>query len=643
MTAYLHPGVYIEEIPSGVKPIEGVPTSIAAFLGYSRRGPIDEAVYISKWEDYDATFGGVFSEDDALGLSVQAFYLNGGKGAYIARLASDHKTSALPAAQIKGPDTVNGSDGTAKAINVLDVEAASPGVWGDDVHIQVSRNDLYSFDLEVGFMEPDPQGPAGALKFVAAEKFSNLNMNDKDANYAVAVVNGGSRNIRMDLSIAAAGKYIHGFARGDDLTGLTLADAEGEFRLNVDGLGVKTIEVQTQANWTKLKDHIKELVRALGEEPAYAAFAVDGALADGLKLTSGTQGASSSVSVKNGELAQLLKFYDAAGTALGATIHGAAHVVPQKMDSAVHFENGADGDPPGEDDYRKFFGKLVKVRDVSILVLPGQAIPKDGTGNKIVGLAIAHCEKTASRMVIVDPERGFEFENSGAVDAMAAPTSTYSVMYYPWINVGNPFYHAEKNPAVPRTIPVAPSGFAAGMWSKTDGVRGVWKAPAGVEARLLGVAGLQTIVEDDEQDYLNPKGLNCIRKLPGFGPVIWGARTLATKANPEWRYVPVRRTAIYIEQSIYNSIQWAVFEPNDHRLWASLRTNIDSFMNGLFRAGAFQGAKASEAYYVRCGLGDTMIQGDIDRGQVIVVVAFAPLKPAEFVIIRIRQKAGQNQ
>ncbi len=189
---------------------------------------------------------------------------------------------------------------------------------------------------------------------------------------------------------------------------------------------------------------------------------------------------------------------------------------------------------------------------------------------------------------------------------------------------------------------VAPSAIAAGMWAKIDGKRGVWKAPAGVETRLTGAAGLEYVVENLEQDQLNPLGVNCIRKLPSYGSVFWGARSLSTKADPEWRYVPVRRTAIYIEESIYNGIQWAVFEPNDHPLWGSLRANIGSFMNGLFRAGAFQGQTAKEAYFVRCGLGDTMTQGDIDRGQVIVIVGFAPLKPAEFVIVRIQQKVGEE-
>ena len=188
---------------------------------------------------------------------------------------------------------------------------------------------------------------------------------------------------------------------------------------------------------------------------------------------------------------------------------------------------------------------------------------------------------------------------------------------------------------------VPPSGFAAGMWAKIDSRRGAWKAPAGLETGLVGVAKTEFVVEADEQDQLNPWGVNCLRKIIS-DTVIWGTRTLATKVDPEWRYVPVRRTAILIEESVYQGIQWAVFEGNNHLLWESLRLNIEAFMDGLFRAGAFQGEKASDAYFVRCGLGDTMTQADIDRGWVIAIVGFAPLKPAEFVIVRIQQKVNQQ-
>ena len=303
---------------------------------------------------------------------------------------------------------------------------------------------------------------------------------------------------------------------------------------------------------------------------------------------------------------------------------------------------GADGGRPGEADYEQVFTQFIKVRDINIICLPGKYWSTDSSGDPVLQKALAHAERMKSRMVIVDPPPKHELTDANSVIDMGLPSQTYCVVYYPWVYAANRFYHAERRPGLPKNLLVPPSGYAAGMWSKIDARRGVWKAPAGMGTGLLGLSGFEHIVEDQEQDYLNPLGINCFRSMPGAGKVIWGARTRATKADPEWRYVPVRRTAIMIEQSIYNGIQWAVFEPNDHRLWSALRANIGNFMNGLFRVGAFQGEKATDSYFVRCGKGDTMTQGDIDAGQVIVVVGFAPLKPAEFVIVRIQQKVDQQ-
>ncbi|MCL2643850.1 MAG: phage tail sheath subtilisin-like domain-containing protein [Betaproteobacteria bacterium] len=294
--------------------------------------------------------------------------------------------------------------------------------------------------------------------------------------------------------------------------------------------------------------------------------------------------------------------------------------------------------------YKKVFASLEKIRDINIICLPGKTYDDD---KDIFDQAIAHAENVMkNRMVIVDVGENTELDKNTSSTSLDLPSSPFSVAYYPWLEVNNPNYKKDAETGVEtggeKTFKVAPSSFAAGMWAKIDGRRGVWKAPAGVETSLLGVAGLADNVDDAQQGVLNPLGVNCIRRVPGAGPVIWGARTLATQKSHDWRYVPVRRTAIMIEESIYNNIQWAVFEPNDHRLWSSLRVNIDAFMNGLWRAGAFQGEKASDAYFVRCNLDDTMTQTDIDLGRVIVDVGFAPVKPAEFVIIRIQQKVAQQ-
>ncbi len=636
MPSYLHPGVYVEEIPSGSKPIEGASTSIAAFLGYGTKGPIGEPELIHKWDDYVDTFGGVSSESDAMGLAVSAFYLNGGRDAYIARLTSNAKAASLPAGKILGK-----AGGAAAAINVLNISASSAGDWGEEIYVKATNKDAQHFKLEVGYVED------GA--FSAEEVFDDLNMNEKDSSYVLTVINSSSKLVKVELASELKSNpdtyYKNGASVSGDLAGITWTEVKKDMTLalNIDGLGVKTITLGEPAGGsystsTKVKDEITKQVNALGAQSAYSSFACTFA-GSKLTLTSGSKGSSSSVMIFPGELATLLKLGTVAG---GAETHGTEDVVPKTMASHEALTDGDDGAKPGKSDYQECFAKLVKVRDISIILLPGESMSKDGTGNDIISEAVSHCEATKSRMVIVDPPQGYELDQAKTVTEINFTSSTYGVVYYPWVKISNPLYHPDLNATAAKTLTIAPSSFAAGMWSKIDGKRGVWKAPAGMGTGLLGVSGLEYIVENGEQDQLNPYGINCLRKMPGAGPVVWGARTRATKAVPEWRYVPVRRTAIMIEQSIYDGIQWAVFEPNDHRLWSALRANIGNFLNGLFRAGAFQGEKASDAYFVRCGKGDTMTQGDIDAGQVIVIVGFAPLKPAEFVIVRIQQKVGQE-
>jgi len=182
----------------------------------------------------------------------------------------------------------------------------------------------------------------------------------------------------------------------------------------------------------------------------------------------------------------------------------------------------------------------------------------------------------------------------------------------------------------------------AGLYAATDASRGVWKAPAGTDSRLRNVQGLDYVLTDRENGVLNPLGVNCLRTLAVYGNVAWGARTLdgADVQASDWKYVPVRRLALFLEESLYRGTKWVVFEPNDEPLWAQIRLNIGAFMQNLFRQGAFQGRTPREAYLVKCDR-ETTTQDDINRGVVNILVGFAPLKPAEFVIIRIQQLAGQ--
>jgi hypothetical protein len=673
MATYLHPGVYVEEIPSGSKPIEGVATSVAAFIGYTTKGPLGEPVRITKWDAYKDLYGGVrdtgkSSKGDPMGHSVLAFFQNGGTTTYIVRItrnwmddkkrreAGETKDAVKARGFMDHPSAAN----TQKALKFT---AVNEGVWANGLVATFVRDKdaepnaplVPPYTLVIGDKNDD-----GDVEPI--ETFSNVSLESDDPQYIENVVNGFSELVeaqlvavgdvpQSELTPPQAGMFLGTSKSGviDPATfadpGLDLGSATPEQRtlsIALDGPTAMGFELEAKI-YPTLQDVAAEIQDVVGAvQDGFAAAVVEGLLV----LTSGTRLPTSAVAVGDTDLALTLRLggdrgTETTGAAAAAAATGAVWTSPTApaLNEAT-LTGGADGSQPVVADYDGVFTKFVKYRDINIILVPGQSWTK--ADHTVVDAAIAHSEAMKSRVVIVDPPSGNELTNPKAVMDLELPTSTYSVLYYPWVKVTNPFYNAETNPGPPTSVLVPPSGFAAGMWSKIDARRGVWKAPAGVETGLLGVAGLEYVVENGEQDVLNPLGVNALRALPGFGSVIWGSRTLSTKADPEWRYVPVRRTAIMIEQSIYNGIQWAVFEPNDHRLWSALRTNIDGFMNGLFRSGAFQGEKASDAYFVRCRLGDTMTQDDIDAGRVIVIVGFAPLKPAEFVIVRIQQKVGQQ-
>ena len=248
--------------------------------------------------------------------------------------------------------------------------------------------------------------------------------------------------------------------------------------------------------------------------------------------------------------------------------------------------------------------------------------------------AIAYCEQNRG-FLIADLPNGLDVAQAQTAFA-DLPKSNYGAAYYPWVHIANPLKGGKL-----RACP--PSGTMAGVFARTDANRGVWIAPAGTDANLVGVQKLDYKLTDSENGILNPLGLNCLRTFPAAGRVAWGARTLRGDDGlaDEYKYVPIRRLALMIEESLYRGTQWVVFEPNDENLWAQIRLNLTAYMHGLFRQGAFQGTKREEAYFVKCD-SETTTQADIDKGIVNILVAFAPLKPAEFVIIQIQQLTGQS-
>jgi len=271
---------------------------------------------------------------------------------------------------------------------------------------------------------------------------------------------------------------------------------------------------------------------------------------------------------------------------------------------------------------------------VNIIAMPD--VPRiQGAGPLLVyAEAITYAESRRSMIIVDIPDNVVTIDQIQTwIDGNSSLRHPNSAVYYPRTLTPDPL-----NQNRPRSL--ASSGTIGGLWARTDTTRGVWKAPAGTDARLRNVESLTYVMTDLENGTLNPLGVNCLRNFPVYSNICWGARTLdgADVIASDWKYVPVRRTTLFIEESLYRGTKWVVFEPNDEPLWAQIRLNVGAFMQDLFRKGAFQGTTPRDAYFVKCD-GETTTQTDIDNGIVNIEVGFAPLKPAEFVIIKIQQIA----
>jgi uncharacterized protein len=313
-------------------------------------------------------------------------------------------------------------------------------------------------------------------------------------------------------------------------------------------------------------------------------------------------------------------------------------------------ETGADGEAitdaqiaagPGLELNRQGLYALEKADLFNLLCIPPLTRELDVGIEETLSKAAQYCKKRRAMLIVDSPaswvsiaaaRSGINTLRNGLGGVAVA---TNAAVFFPRLKMPDPL---KEN----RTTEFAPCGVIAGIFARTDSQRGIWKAPAGTEASILGVRELSYKMTDLENGQLNPLGLNCIRQFQVYGNVAWGSRTLAgaDQLASEWKYIPVRRLALFLEETLYRNTQWVVFEPNDEPLWAQIRLNIGAFMNTLFRQGAFQGKTPREAYFVKCD-SESTTQNDINSGIVNIIVGFAPLKPAEFVIIKFQQIAGQ--
>jgi phage tail sheath protein FI len=318
------------------------------------------------------------------------------------------------------------------------------------------------------------------------------------------------------------------------------------------------------------------------------------------------------------------------------TVNVAANNTP--ADTTQDLAGGADGTvlEPGTADFHTALAAVFGVGSITdridlfnLVCVPGETDPAT------IGTLQTRChERRAFLIADADPTATVASLNAGAPAALTGSDAPNSAIFFPWVRAPDPLQQGALTD-------FPPCGFVAGVFARTDATRGVWKAPAGSDASLNGARGLAITMSDAENGQLNPLAINCLRTLPVYGNVVWGSRTLhgQNDRGSEWKYIPVRRMALFLEESLYRGTQWVVFEPNDEPLWAQIRLNIGAFMQGLFRQGAFQGRTPKEAYFVKCD-GETTTQADINLGIVNIFVGFAPLKPAEFVVIKLQQIAG---
>jgi phage tail sheath protein FI len=747
MPEYLSPGVYVEEFEMGPKPIEGVGTSTAGFLGETERGPTEPRL-LTSFADFERTYGGfeMYKEgkslaDTYLAYAVDGFFRNGGKRCYLGRVTADERTAAVALDSTSSANELIASPAAMDFGDVVDTTEAAQTFtltnngdpYADDPVITITDWTLTETDgsdasggpFTVALDTPVSLGPGESTEFEVtftangAAPTVNLDFQPTDATVTTPTVTldgDGVAAADNTLTVAPAtlnfGDQVVGYTRTRTVTLRNLGDPDptaGHQSISIPQTGV----IITDAGGGSDDPNAYHVVvpgpidLAPGESAeldvsftpgavdafndaeldilggshtvAFQGSGIDGT--DALTATAvgpGSWGESVSLTVEpagkdKADLFKLTVRYwseaaaagpgDARRAALSGApdreevydnlsaaesspnyyrdrVNAASTLVEVEVESTMRpldgtrflsFPSGGSapdpnasmlphymGDataPPGE---RTGLAGFADVDEINFVVAPDE-----GSVDGLTDALVTHCETMGDRFAVLQAE-----ENDARPGNLRPPTdSSYAAFYYPWIEILDPATSVEKL--------VPPGGHVAGIYARSDVERGVHKAPANEVIR--GVRELQFPISKGEQEVLNPRGVNCIRSFPGRGIRLWGARTMSS--DPIWTYVNVRRLFLYLEESIDEGTQWVVFEPNNEKLWARVRDSISNFLTTAWRDGALMGTTPDEAFFVKCDR-STMTQDDIDNGRLIAVVGVAPVKPAEFVIIRIAQWTG---
>jgi hypothetical protein len=636
-----YPGVYVEEIPSGVRTITGVSTSVAAFIDFFRRGPLNKAIQLFSMGDFVREFGGLEANSEA-SYAIQQFFLNGGTEAWAVRVASG--TTAKAAAVLAA---------TAGGAAALTVTATSEGAWGNNLQATIDTVGAAAGEFNLTISEFVVAGGAAAL--VNQEIFRNLSMESAKTNYAATVVNdpnSGSKLVRVTPA-GATSPLANGTQSGDLAAFPALAAANPEVNVTIGTDGSFTARFGSKpASLAAARGVLESAIRAAAaDKPAFSAATVT-ILNNKLLVRAGGGSPSATItfaaSGADATTVTELKLTGAAGASSNVQAYKLGLTGPVAGTAQLAGAEGKDGAPPdaaaliGDENTKTGLFALADVDLFNILCIPRTAIVSGANAltavqaGTVIAAATQYCARRRAFFLADTPNNVDDVtEIKDWLGANATLRSRNAALYFPRVKIADPLNDF-------RLRSVGASGTVAGLYARTDSARGVWKAPAGTEASLVNVQGLDYRLTDPENGALNPLAINCLRTFPVYGNVAWGARTLegADQQASEWKYVPVRRLALFLEESLYRGLKWVVFEPNDEPLWAQIRLNAGAFMHNLFRQGAFQGSTPREAYFVKCDR-ETTTQNDRNLGIVNILVGFAPLKPAEFVIIKLQQMAGQ--
>jgi hypothetical protein len=620
-----YPGVYIVEQTTSPTAITGVSTSITAFVGAARMGPADTPTELGSYADFVRQFGDpVDALDHPMGYAVEHFFANGGSQAIIVRaLAANAVAASLALPAVNGMTVRLTALSRGAWANGTGTGAAQSGIFVQVAAATVSPADRFTLVVTRW------ASGQGAASVVATETWPELSMSPANPRY-VATVLAASQLVNAEVTgtetDSAAGTSEGSADLSAGITGL----AGRTLRISVDQ-GAPADHVFWPDGAPSDSHNIDDIVTFINT--AANGFTGVQASSDSgkLVLTSQTTGPNSAVVVGlsgTGDASTLLGM----GVATGGTEKSGSAGDRPATAAPAPLASGADGsDVDAGSIVSPEEGQGMLALDVlnfprfNLLCLPGVTTADVDA----VTTALAYCQ-TQNAFLLVDPDPSVTAATAVTHAGLFAAEGAHGALYWPRLITPD---------STPAGLP--PSGGMAGVMARTDSVRGVWKAPAGLAAGVAGATGGAYPTSDAVSGALNPFGINVLRSFPGAGLVVWGARTLAGSdvRNDPFKYIPVRRLTDYIEASLYLGTQFAVFEPNDPVLWGQLRLAVTGFMRGLFRQGAFQQSASlaeSDSFFVTC---DDSVnpQSEIDAGRVNVVVGFAPLKPAEFVVITITQ------